>query len=185
MLYIPVSARPAPKNTRASTTPLKHYQRLVFICALFGMSVPAWGATATTTFSVTGTVVATCTISASPMNFGGAIPTPINSNVDSSTTISATCSNGAPYQVALNAGIGAGATFAARRMTSGPNTMSYALYTTGARSSVWGDGTAGSSVVSNTGSGAAQTLTVFGRIPAPQSVPTGTYSDTITVTITF
>jgi spore coat protein U-like protein len=164
---------------------LKHYQRLFFLCSLLALAESGWAATATTTFSVTASVTPTCTIAAAPMNFGASIPTPISSNVDSTTTVTATCSSGAAYQVALSAGIGAGATFASRRMTSGANVLSYSLYSDLARGSVWGNGTGGSVVVNNTGAGTAQTLTVYGRITSPQSVLTGTYSDTITVTITF
>lgn len=154
---------------------------LVFLLA--GNSL--WAATATTTFAVSGTVVPTCTVSAAALSFGTTIPNPINSNVDAQSTVTATCSNGAAYTLALNAGGGAGATFASRRLTSGPNTLNYSLYSDAGRTAVWGDGTAGSSLSNNVGNGSAQPIPVYGRIPSGQSVPTGTYGDTITVTITF
>jgi len=39
--------------------------------------------------------------------------------------------------------------------------------------------------VSGTGTGAAQVLTVYGRIPANQTALIGNYTDTVTVTVTF
>jgi spore coat protein U-like protein len=75
---------------------------------------------------------------------------------------------------------------AVRRLTSGANTLNYSLYTSGTYGTVWGDGTSGTAAVSGTGSGASQTFTVYGRIPSGQtSVPTGVYTDTVSVTVTY
>jgi spore coat protein U-like protein len=153
--------------------------------ALLGLTAPAWAATATTTFAVSGTVVPTCNVSAANLSFGTSIPSPINSNVDAQSNITATCSSGTPYTVALSAGNGAAATFASRKLTSGANTLNYALFTNAGRTTVWGDGSAGSSTFGSMGSGAAQAIPVYGRILSGQSVATGAYSDTIVVTLTF
>jgi len=146
---------------------------------------PLWAATATTTFGVSGTIVSTCTVTAAALDFGATIPTPINSNVDAASTVTATCSNTTPYTIALNAGTGTGATFAARKMTSGGNALTYSLFTDAGRTLVWGNGTAGSNLSNQTGNGAAQVINVFGRIPSGQTPPVGSYNDTITVTVTF
>lgn len=164
---------------------MRRSHRALLFCGLAGLAFPASAATTTTSFSVSGTVVPTCSVAATALNFGGAIPNPINSNVDAQSTVTATCSSGAAYTIGLNAGTGVGATFAARRMTSGPNTLVYSLYTDPARSSVWGDGTVGSIVFNGAGTGSAQAIPVYGRIAAPQTVPTGGYTDTIVVTLTF
>ena len=164
---------------------MRRSQRAVLFCGLAGLACSAWAATTTTSFTVSGTVVPTCSVSATALNFGGAIPNPINSNVDAQSTVSATCSSGAAYTIGLNAGTGLGATFAARKMTSGPNTLDYSLYTDPSRSSVWGDGTGGSIVFNGSGTGSEQAIPVYGRIASPQTVPTGAYSDTIIVTLTF
>jgi spore coat protein U-like protein len=74
---------------------------------------------------------------------------------------------------------------ASRKMSSGTNTVNYNMYTDVGRTKIWGDGTAGSSVNPQTGTGAAQAITVYGRIPTGQTPATGTYNDTITVTLTF
>jgi spore coat protein U-like protein len=40
-------------------------------------------------------------------------------------------------------------------------------------------------VVSGTGSGAQQTLSLYGRVPAQRTPAPGDYKDTVTVTLTF
>src|SRR5688572_8389034 len=164
---------------------MKRWSRLLALLVLLGFGLPTWAATTTTTFSVTANVAPTCSIAAAALDFGAAIPNPINSNVDSQTTITATCSNGAPYQIALSAGNGLGATFGDRRMTSGTNLLRYSLFTDSSRTIVWGNGSAGNTRVNGNGNGAAQTITVYGRIISGQSVATGMYSDTVVVTMTF
>lgn len=164
---------------------MKQFTRIVLLCSLLGCAVQSWAATTTTSFAVTATVVPTCAVSAAALNFGGAIPNPINSNVDGTGSVTATCSTGAPYTIALSVGSGAGATFASRKLTSGPNSLNYSLYTDAGCSTVWGDSTAGSSLLNGSGSGVAQIIPVYGRIPTGQTVATGAYSDTIIVTLNF
>lgn len=165
---------------------MKRSKLALLLSGLLAVGGPVSAATTTTaTFNVTGTVVPTCSVTAAALSFGATIPNPINANVDATSTITATCSAGAPYTIALSAGTGTGATFAVRRMMSGANGLSYALYTDPGRGTIWGNGTAGNVLSNNTGNGAAQAITVFGRILAPQTVPTGSYTDTITVTVTF
>ena len=153
-------------------------------CGMIAASSTAWASTATTTFNVTGTVIGACNVSAAPLSFGTAIPSTIAANIDVSANMSVTCTNSAPYTVALDVGTGSGATFGSRKMTSGANTMTYSLFTDSGRTLVWGDGTSSSNLYSGTGSGIAQSIPVYGRIP-PQTVSAGSYSDTITVTLTY
>jgi spore coat protein U-like protein len=137
--------------------------------------------TATTSFAITATIQATCTVSATPLAFGTYAGVLINST----STISATCTNTTPYKVGLNAGTATGATVANRSMT-GPSAslLHYHLYSDSGHTINWGN-TVGTDTVSMTGSGVAQTLTVYGQVPAGQFVTPGSYSDTITVTLTY
>ena len=164
---------------------MKLLQRLLLLCAA-AVALPSWAATATTTMAVSGTVVPACTISAAPKAFPTNIPNPITANQDQSANLTANCSTGTAYTIALDAGAGAGATILSRRMT-GPAgaTMNYTFYTSAARGTVWGDGTAGSQTVAGTGTGGNQTITVFGRIPPQTLASTGVYNDTVTVAITW
>jgi spore coat protein U-like protein len=154
----------------------------VALCAMPAISTaPASAATSTANFQVTATVAATCVISATNLAFG----TYAGVQTDSTSTLSATCTNTTPYTVGLSVGAATGATATARSMT-GPAAalLGYALYRDAARTLNWGF-TAGTDTVGGTGNGAAQTLTVYGRVAAGQYVAPGAYTDTITATITF
>ncbi|MGH8865300.1 MAG: Csu type fimbrial protein [Burkholderiales bacterium] len=152
--------------------------------ALLGLAcAPVLAGTATTTFTVTATVAAACTISATNLAFGtysetAAPPT------DGSSTVTTTCTKAAAYDIGLNAGGGTGATVAARKMTSGANLLTYSLFQDAARAVVWGN-TIGTDTVALVGTGLTVPTTVFGRIPALQNVAVGSYTDTITATVTF
>src|ERR1700752_3006161 len=83
---------------------------------------------------------ATCSVSATSVVFGAF--NPFGPAVTSTGTISVTCSGGtasSPYTIALSTGSG---TYAQRYMNS---TLKYNLYTSSAYTTVWGDGTGGSS----------------------------------------
>jgi spore coat protein U-like protein len=94
------------------------------------------------------------------------------------------CTNTTPYNIGLDAGTGTGATVAARKMTNGANTITYSLYSDSGRTTVWGN-TVGTNTVSATGNGASQTYTVYGRVPSQTTPAAATYTDTITVTVTY
>jgi spore coat protein U-like protein len=140
--------------------------------------------TATTQFNVQITIIAECQIdSATDLDFGSSGV--LNTNVDAASAIVVTCTSGTAYDVGLNAGQGAGAAVATRFMT-GPDadTVEYSLYQDAGRTVVWGD-TVGVDTVSATGTGTTQTYDVFGRVPPQDTPQPGTYSDVITVTVTF
>jgi spore coat protein U-like protein len=91
------------------------------------------------------------------------------------------------WTVAL--GTGNSGSFSARKLLSGPSALVYNLYTSGAYSSVWGDGSGATSLISGSQFMAVGTTTinytVYGRIPAGQDAPAGTYTDTIVVTLNY
>ncbi|RZT39465.1 Csu type fimbrial protein [Cupriavidus agavae] len=154
--------------------------------ALFAsLLTPTWlgAATKTTTFAVRLTLTADCNIAASDLDFGS--QGVLAANVDQTSTLSVTCSTSAPYQVGLDGGNAAGSTIANRLMTNaGAATVQYQIYRDSNRTQVWGN-TPGTDTVGGTGSGAAQTLTMYGRVP-PQTTPAaGTYTTTVTATINF
>lgn len=157
----------------------------VAIAALLPFAAPAQAGTVSSNLSVNATVTANCTVSTSALNFGS-VDTLSASAVDGSGGISVTCTNGTGWTAAADAGGGSGATFATRRMSQGANLLSYSLYTDAARTNVWGDGTGSTVTIGNTGTGAAQNVTVYGRIPGSQSsAPAGSYADTVSVTVTY
>jgi spore coat protein U-like protein len=136
----------------------------------------------TAPFTVTATVVASCAVSATTLDFGSTGV--LLANVDSSNTLSVTCSNTVPYSISLNGGLSGATDPTQRKMTRSSEAVTYGLYRDAARSQTWGS-TAGTNTASGTGSGFAQSFTVYGRVP-PQSTPSpGTYTDTIVITVAY
>jgi spore coat protein U-like protein len=87
-------------------------------------------------------------------------------------------------------GAGNSGNYAQRAMRNGAIDLGYNLYTSAAHNIVWGDGASGTAPVTLGGGIVAHgdvtfTRTIYGRIPALQHVPAGSYADTITVTVTF
>jgi len=75
------------------------------------------------------------------------------------------------------------------KLTTGSDILNYNIFTTSARTTIWGDGTGGtSSVQANRPPGKpnpwSTILTMYARIPSGQNVSVGSYSDTLTVTVT-
>jgi spore coat protein U-like protein len=151
-------------------------------CVLLLMN-PSFSATTTSTFTVQVAITASCTInSAATLNFGS--QGVLIANVDQTSALQVQCTNTTPYNIGLNAGTGSGATVAVRKMTSGGNTVNYSLYSDSGRTTVWGN-TVGTDTVAATGNGAAQSYTIYGRITAQTTPAPSTYTDTITVTVTY
>jgi len=141
-------------------------------------------ATVTTNLGVRIVIQAACTV-ATPSNLDFGTQGVLAGNTDQTTAISVTCTNTLPYSVSLNAGAGSGATTTVRRMTGPASaTINYAIYRNAARSQVWGN-TIGTNTVAGTGNGSAQSITVYGRVPAQTTPAAGTYTDTVGVTVTY
>ncbi|ALM52417.1 hypothetical protein BJB45_07805 [Halomonas huangheensis] len=140
--------------------------------------------TATTQFNVQITINAECQInSASDLDFGSAGV--IDTAVEASSEIAVQCTSGTTYDIGLDEGQGTGATVATRFMT-GPDseTVTYSLYTEGGHTDVWGN-TVGTDTASGTGTGSEQLYTVFGQVPEQEAPAPGTYTDVVTVTVTY
>jgi spore coat protein U-like protein len=137
--------------------------------------------------------VCTCTLATTNAAFGSYNPLAFG-NTDTTNTIKVSCGGVAglliPFNIALSAG--SGGSYANRRMKSGANWLAYNLYTDASYSTVWGDGSSATQLVSAgvtldvLGLAPAQTFHVYGRIPGRQltTVP-GVYSDTLSVTLTY
>lgn len=159
----------------------------VFLLAVAIIAQPGFAfaaSTKTTSFTVSATVLASCSVSATNLSFGNYTPSS-GSNLDATSTVSVTCTNGQTYTIALDGGSVAG-DVTARTMSDGSaHTLGYSLYSDAGHTTAWGDGTGGTSTVAGTGSGAQQDATVYGRIAASQYSAAGTYTDTVTVTLSY
>ena len=139
----------------------------------------------------------TCSVAATGVNFGAydvSVPTPD----DSTGTVTVTCSYvppGGSVDVNIQASLSAGnsGSYSPRQMAAGAARLNYNLFRDAARSSVWGNGLAGTGIVTaslkvgpGVGNGTRTAdCPVYGRVPALQAAGLGDYSDTIVVTVTF
>ena len=157
---------------------------LIAACSALLGAPTAYAQTATTTFPVTANVLTSCSVSANPLAFGSYDPT-ATAPLDAATTLSVLCTVGTSFTVGLNAGTAPGATVTTRQMTNGASALSYALYQSAARTTIWGNTPGTNTPPPTTALATPTSLTVYGRVPASQNVPAGGYSDTITVTVNY
>ena len=104
-------------------------------------------------FTVSANVLATCTVSATTLDFGNVGI--IDSNVDSTNSIDVNCVNGTPYTVGLDGGLSGATDPTQRKMNLGAAQVTYGIYRDAARTQPWGD-VIGTNTVSGTGTGLAQ-----------------------------
>jgi spore coat protein U domain-containing protein, fimbrial subunit CupE1/2/3/6 len=131
---------------------------------------------------------AACRVSATGLDFGAYdVFSPFPRDTTGSVTVE--CDRNPPTDVtiAIDRSHGSGG-FDPRQMrrAAGGDRLSYNLYTTASMSTVWGDGSSGTSTVflRKVNRNHPVTTTIYGRMPARQNVSVGSYSDTLTVTIT-
>jgi spore coat protein U-like protein len=164
----------------------------LFVMALVDGGTIARAGTATANLTVQMTITASCTINAATLDFGTNPGTNlVSANVDTSTTVSVTCTNTAPYSIGMDNG--ANVSGSQRRMKNGvSNFLNYNLYTDAGRTNAWTTAassstcTTASSCALGTGNGAAQSVNIYGRVPTVATAPTaGAYTDTVVMTITY
>lgn len=162
----------------------------VALVAFAGLSIAAPGAfagTATDTMAVTATISASCTITASPLAFGSLVST--NAAVtDAATSVDVTCTSDSPYNIGFDYGANI-LGFYTRRMASGANYLTYEVYTDAGRTTAFGPVSSyGSSNNYNspaTGNAITRTIDIYGRIPIQTTPASGSYSDTLTVSVNY
>ena len=155
---------------------------LVSGIAVYSQSNVEAAATATSSFTVSASVTANCTIAAGALAFGPYDPVVTNASadLDVASTITVACTKGSTGVVSLDNGLNFSG--GARRMKTGANFLAYEMYNDAGRTTVWN----ASNTVSYTAASKASTgLTLYGRVAAGQDVPVGSYSDTVVATITF
>lgn len=133
----------------------------------------------------------TCVVTSTGVAFG--TYDPVSPTATSITgTVSVTCqavaSIGLSYSIQI--GTGGSGSFTGRALAAGTGRLAYQLYTSAARSAVWGDGSGGTSVVSDAFlltllTPTLKTYTIYGAISARQIVPPGSYLDTPAVMVVY
>ncbi len=129
--------------------------------------------------------IGSCTITAVGVSFG-TYDVFSGSPLDSTGSVTYNCIS-VLGTITINLSRGGAPTFTPRQMFRSSETLNYNLYLNAARTTIWGDGTSGTShygpvtppLLTNV------TVTIYGRIPGGQDVSAGTYSDTVVATINF
>jgi spore coat protein U-like protein len=169
--------------------------RHIRIAAFAGLIVAAstfaavHASTSTANLTVQLQVDGTCTVNAATLDFGstGLLASPITA----STSLSVTCSTSTPYSIGLDNGANFSTT---RRMRQGAtsNFIGYGLYTDAGLTNAWTTASSSTACATTnscalgTGNGSAQSITVFGQVPALGTGPVpGAYADTVTITVTY
>jgi spore coat protein U-like protein len=141
-------------------------------------------------FAATADAAVSCGVSTTGVAFGSYDPI-LGQNRDTSGTISVSCTGSSgdavSYSLLLSAGDGV---FLSRAMAGSAVPLQYNLYTDIGRSQVWGDGTSGTIVVSDSysisTSPTVRNYNVYGRIPAGETAVTAAaYNDLIVVTLNY
>jgi spore coat protein U-like protein len=128
---------------------------------------------------------ATCTISSSPkLNFP-AYDVFIAAPTTSSQIAKFRCD---VKQATITIGIGTSATSGSisnRQLaqTAGTGRLNYNLYKDGGYSSLWGDGTAGTSPLMVNTTAKTTSVPIYGKIDPGQDAPVGIYNDTVIVSV--
>jgi spore coat protein U-like protein len=149
------------------------------------IAAPATAAETYSSVTLRAVIAPRCTVTTSNLAFG-TVDTRSAANRDSAAQLFVTCTNGTNWSASASVGTGSSASFSRRRMSSAAGKMlDYNLYTDPARQVSWGDGTS-SGIISARGTGVQQAIPVYGRVFGGQtSVPAGTYSDRITIRISY
>lgn len=159
---------------------------LFAVLVLFAAASSASAATSTTSLSISANVAANCTISqGNGLSFGDYT----GSQLQTTGSLSVTCTSGTTYTIGLSQGSGPSTSNRKLRqnVSQSPSFLEYALYYDSGMTQNWGDVTDSSpNLYSGTGNGQAQSVTAYGVVAAGQSgLGTGSYSDTLTATITY
>jgi len=161
-----------------------------FTTGLLCAASMAQAGTATANLTVSITITASCMINAATLTFPSTPGTSLlTTAVTGSTTVSVTCTSGSPYSI----GMGQGANYSSsNRMASSGNYIPYGLYVDSGYTHPWTTGATNSTCTTTnecylgTGSGSAQSVNIYGQVPITATAPpSGTYSDTVTMTITY
>jgi len=165
--------------------------RVLTVCALVSVFLASsvYAGSATSSFSVTASVVASCSISTTTLAFGNYDPIVTNAStpLDVNGSVTITCTKGATTTIGLDPGQNAAnATGTTRAMaTAGPDYLSYELYQDTNHSTLWGNSGAGLYTPAVAPNKNPRTFTIYGRIPPAQASTIGSYTDTVVATVNF
>ena len=131
-----------------------------------------------------------CAVGSTNLVFPGYNPfSLLPTDITGTITVSCTGTSGDVAGNVIQLSTGNSSVYTTRVMRSGSLELNYNLFTSPTLSTPWGDGNAGSATVTGaifiTNTSATNRYPVYGRIFPGQNLPAGTYSDTITITLSF
>jgi len=163
----------------------------MFVAAAVPMQAQAAVATATLQVSAAVTIPTASVTVAGPLNFGTVVRTQTGT---ATTSFDVNVTNGVPYSIAFGNGLGGFSSWFAATETTG-QFLADGITTAASFYYLWSDSTkataylpsvANSPVITGlTGSGVAQTYSLYGEITPDPGSPAGTYADTVTITVTY
>jgi spore coat protein U domain-containing protein, fimbrial subunit CupE1/2/3/6 len=149
----------------------------------------AHAGSATSSFTVSAAVVASCTISTTTLAFGNYDPIVANatSPLDVNGSVTITCTKGSTTTIGLDAGQFAANAVGTTRamMVAGPDYLSYELYQDAGRSTLWGNSGVALFTPAAAPNKNPRSFNIYGRIPAGQGSTIGNYTDTVVATVNF
>lgn len=157
-----------------SPATLSPRRALLLLCAGLALTSPAAHA------------AISCTVAATSVAFGTYTPMQ-TSALEANGTININCTGAVFDTATVSLSPGLSGTYTTRTLTSGASKLDYNLYTSSADSAVWGNGSGSSSTVQTLiwFFAPTATLTVYGAVASGQDPAPGTYTDTITVTVSY
>jgi spore coat protein U-like protein len=136
-------------------------------------------------------VLDSCEVSATSIPFGNYDPASTSPR-EVTGTVSVACLVlviGLNVSWTLSLDDGLGTSFTPRRLSSGADTLNYNIYTSSSYGTIWGDGSPGTSTVSDSvfliAGMTHRQYTMHARIPALQDVRPGSYGDSVVVSILY
>jgi spore coat protein U-like protein len=145
---------------------------------------PASAGSASANLTVHATVLGVCTIAAAALEFGNYDPSVAGDLDAPASNITVRCTNGTAFHVDLGYGANPLATTTRRMAGGAAEFLRYELYSNPTHSTIWTTGAP--QTASTAGAGLSDyTLPVYGRIFAGQAVSTGSYTDTVVMTVNF
>ncbi|HEX7481024.1 MAG TPA: spore coat U domain-containing protein [Polyangiales bacterium] len=142
----------------------------------------------TASLSIGAQINASCTLDVVTQVSFGTVDLTAPAPTDAIGTFTLDCSSGAPVYITLGQGTNpaAGSSDAApmRQMSAGAtDRLAYQLYRNAAYTQLWGNTQPTAAVL--LGSGAAQSVAIYGRVAPGQAVVSGAYQDTVLATVTY
>ena len=157
------------------------------VAGSMGLSSTSYAAVATGTMTVSTSVAVARAMSVTGNIAFSAYDQTAGDDLQSTGTMTSTCTSGGAAKITMGQGSGGNESSTdanpVRQMTNGASKLRYDLFSEDSYTTAWGN-TSGTGKPF-TGTGGVQTFTAYAQIPKNQAVISGTYNDSVAVTLTY